>query len=153
MADGKSKLTKAQVQEFKEAFKNFDKNGDGKISCKELRTFLKSVGQDSSDAEVQRIMLRVDHDNSGSIEFQEFLTMMSTEETEKSPATTDQFRDAFREFDKDGNGVITMKEFKKAMAKLGNKLSDKQIKQMIKEVDLDGDGEINYKEFVQMMSK
>ncbi|XP_052105377.1 calmodulin-A-like [Mytilus californianus] len=153
MADGKSKLTKAQVQEFKEAFKNFDKNGDGKISCKELRTFLKSVGQDSSDAEVQRIMIRVDHDNSGSIEFQEFLTMMSTEETEKSPATTDQFRDAFREFDKDGNGVITMKEFKKAMAKVGNKLSDKQIKQMIKEVDLDGDGEINYKEFVQMMSK
>lgn len=49
--------------EFKEAFKNFDKNGDGKISCKELRTFLKSVGQDASDAEVQRIMLRVDHDS------------------------------------------------------------------------------------------
>ncbi|CAG2235454.1 calmodulin-like [Mytilus edulis] len=152
MADVKSKLTKAQVQEFKEAFKNFDKNGDGKISCKELRTFLKSVGQDASDAEVQRIMLRVDHDNSGSIEFQEFLVMMSTETVEEPPATNDQFRDAFREFDKDGNGVITMKEFKKAMAKLGNKLSDKQVKQMIKEVDLDGDGEINYKEFVQMMS-
>ncbi|XP_063428911.1 calmodulin-A-like [Mytilus trossulus] len=152
MADVKSKLTKAQVQEFKEAFKNFDKNGDGKISCKELRTFLKSVGQDASDAEVQRIMLRVDHDNSGSIEFQEFLIMMSTETAPEPPATNDQFRDAFREFDKDGNGVITMKEFKKAMAKLGNKLSDKQVKQMIKEVDIDGDGEINYKEFVQMMS-
>lgn len=38
MAD---KLTEEQVQEFKEAFSLFDKDGDGTISTKELGTGLK----------------------------------------------------------------------------------------------------------------
>jgi Ca2+-binding EF-hand superfamily protein len=36
------------------------------------------------------------------------------------------------------------KEFKKAMAGLGKKLSEKKVKKIMKEVDLDGDGCINY---------
>ncbi len=39
------------------------------------------------------------------------------------------------------------------MQKLGEKLTDKEVKVMIKEADLDGDGEINFKEFVNMMNK
>lgn len=48
--------------EYKDAFRNFDQNGDGKISCKELRTFLKSMGQNPSDADVKKIMTRADKD-------------------------------------------------------------------------------------------
>ena len=57
---------------------------------------------------------------------------------------TEELRRAFKEFDKDGNGVITVKEFKKAMAKVGQKLSEKDVKKMMKDVDEDGDGCINY---------
>ena len=70
--------------------------------------------------------------------------MMTTQNEQKTSKSSVDFREAFREFDKDGNGVITVKEFKKAMAKMGEKLSDKKVKEMIKEVDLDGDGSINY---------
>lgn len=153
MATGLQCLSKDQVQEYKDAFKIFDQNGDGKISCKELRNFLKSMGQNPSDADVHKIMKRADKDNSGSIDFNEFVTMM-TEQAEPPPAKcSDELRAAFKEFDKDGNGIITVKEFKKAMSKMGEKLSEKKIKQMIKEVDMDGDGCINYQEFVAMMSK
>lgn len=36
MADGAEKLTDAQIQEFKEAFALFDKDGDGAL-CAQLR--------------------------------------------------------------------------------------------------------------------
>lgn len=151
-ADGLKHLTKDQVQEYKEAFRNFDQNGDGSISCKELRTFLKSMGQNPSDADVKKIMKRVDKDESGTIDFSEFIVMMSEQTATPSSSSSEDFREAFKEFDKDGNGIITVKEFKKAMAKCGEKMSDKKVKEMMKKVDEDGDGCINYKEFVRMMT-
>ena len=68
-----------------------------------------------------------------------------TEQTEEPlNLCSEQFRKAFNTFDKDGNRLITVKEFKKAMAGLGKKLSEKKVKKIMKEVDLDGDGCINY---------
>lgn len=69
---------------------------------------------------------------------------MSEQTETPSSSTSEDFREAFKEFDKDGNGIITVKEFKKAMAKCGEKMSDKKVKEMMKKVDQDGDGCINY---------
>lgn len=69
---------------------------------------------------------------------------MSEQTETPSSSTSEDFREAFKEFDKDGNGIITIKEFKKAMAKCGEKMSDKKVKEMMKKVDQDGDGCINY---------
>jgi len=45
---------------------------------------------------------------------------MMTEQTEEPlNLCSEQFRIAINTFDKDGNGLITVKEFKKAMAGLG----------------------------------
>lgn len=68
-----------------------------------------------------------------------------TKQTEE-PLTlcSEQFKKAYNAFDKDGNGLITVKEFKKAMAGLGKKLSEKKVKKIMKEVDLDGNECINY---------
>ena len=46
-------LTKEQIQEFKEAFSLFDKDGDGTITTKELQTVMRSLGQNPTDAELQ----------------------------------------------------------------------------------------------------
>jgi Ca2+-binding EF-hand superfamily protein len=51
-----------------------------------------------------------------------------TEQTEEPQnLCSEQFRKVFNTFDKDGNGLITVKEFKKAMAGLGKKLSEKKV--------------------------
>lgn len=41
--------------EIKECFLLFDKDGDGKISCEELGTLIRALGQTPTEAEVNEI--------------------------------------------------------------------------------------------------
>merc|ERR1712233_104878 len=74
MAD---QLTEEQIAEFKEAFSLFDKDGDGTITTKELGTVMRSLGQTPTEAELQDMINEVDADGSGTIDFAEFLSLMS----------------------------------------------------------------------------
>ncbi|KAK6746968.1 hypothetical protein RB195_000301 [Necator americanus] len=65
---------------------------------------------------------------------------------------SEMIREAFRVFDKDGNGVITANEFKYFMVHMGMQFSEEEVEEMMQEVDCDGNGEIDYEEFVKMMS-
>ena len=56
----------------------------------------------------------------------------------------DEIREAFKVFDKDGNGFISAAELRHVMTNLGEKLSDEEVDEMVREADMDGDGQINY---------
>ena len=60
-------------------------------------------------------------------------------------------REAFRIFDKDGNGFITVAEMREAMKNLAEKFTDEEVDGLIAQADTDGDGQVNYEEFVKMM--
>lgn len=95
------------------------------------------------------MMNEVDTDHSGSIEFNEFINMMTKQVSKEQEE--EELKQAFKVFDKDGNGFISAEELEFAMTKIGEKLTKEEVQQMIKEADLDGDGQINYEEFVRMM--
>ena len=63
----------------------------------------------------------------------------------------EEILEAFKVFDKDGNGFISAAELRHIMTNLGEKLTDEEVDEMIREADIDGDGQINYEEFVKMM--
>lgn len=91
----------------------------------------------------------VDVNKSGTIEFDEFLTMMLAKKEETS--REEEIKEAFRLFDKDGNGYISACELRQLMTSLGEKLTDDEVGEMIREADIDGDGQVNYEEFLRMM--
>ena len=93
---------------------------------------------------------KVDSNGNGTIEFSEFLSKMAGKMA-YSPSEKDIY-DAFRVFDKDGNGFISPAELRYVMTKMGQVITDEEVDQMIQEADLDGDGQVNYREFVKMMT-
>ncbi|XP_074503412.1 calmodulin-alpha-like isoform X2 [Sebastes fasciatus] len=139
MAD---QFTEEEIAGYKKAFDVFDHDGNGQITTKELGKAMCSAGQNPTKAELKEIIRAMDTGGNGTIEFQEFLTMI----TRKMKDTHDEegTRELFRDFDKDGSGYITAAEVRQVMAKLGVKLTAEEVDKMIKELDIDGDGRINY---------
>ena len=142
-------LTPKQIADFREAFNVFDKDGDGRIAAKELGTVMRSLGQNLSEAEIQDMMNEVDIGGNGTIEFDEFLYMMSRQLHEGD--TEEEIIDAFRVFDKDGDGKISVEELTHIMKNLGEPLTQEEIDEMIAQADTNKDGIIDYAEFVHMM--
>ncbi|KXJ24804.1 Calmodulin [Exaiptasia diaphana] len=142
-------LTEEQKNELQEAFSLFDKDGSGTISNEELEVVMKSLGQNPSEEELQKMIREVDADGNGEVDFEEFLVMMKTQMQHRDADA--EVREAFRVFDRNGDGSITAMELRSAMASLGEKLSDDELAEMMREADLDGDGVINFEEFVHMI--
>ena len=143
----KYKLTEEQVEEYREAFEIFDKDGSGTITVEELRQVIVSLGQKCSLKQAKDMIAEVDTDKNETIEFDEFVQMM----LKKRGDPKDELFEAFKTFDKNGDGKISHSELKEVMKNMGSEMDDAEIDQMISAADTDGDHEISFEEFKKMM--
>ena len=91
----------------------------------------------------------IDTDKNDSIDFNEFLQLMR--KRMRDTDTEEELVEAFKVFDRDGNGLISHAELKMVMKQIGEKYDDDQIAEIIKAGDKDNDGFLNYDEFIRMM--
>jgi len=143
-------LSSDQIEEFKEAFKLFDMDGDGGITAKELLTTMRMLGQNPTEAEIEEVMSVVDMDGSRSIDQPEFFRLMAMPLVERD--TEEEFIQAFEVFDKNKTGKLGKEELGIILGNLGEKLTEEEVDEILREADTDGDGAINYAEFVEMMT-
>jgi calcium-dependent protein kinase len=62
--------------------------------------------------------------------------------------------EAFREFDKDNSGYITVDEFRNVLSESGEAtMSEQEINEMIAKVDKNSDKKIKYPEFIELMKE
>ena len=97
-----------------------------------MRTF----GQEPTESELYDMVRDVDIDKNGTIDFEEFLAMMSKRMTNRDE--DEEIREAFRIFDQDGNGFITLEELEAVMIKLGENLTKDELAAMMHEVGVHG---------------
>lgn len=55
-----------------------------------------------------------------------------------------ELREAFRLYDKEGNGYITTEVFRDILHELDDKLSPEELDLMIEEIDADGSGTLDF---------
>merc|ERR1719229_1907489 len=144
-------LTEEQKQEIREAFDLFDTDGSGSIDAKELKVAMRALGFEPKKEEIKKMISDIDKDGSGTIDFSEFLEMMTTKMSEKD--SREEILKAFRLFDDDETGFITLKNLRRVAKEIGENMADEELQEMIEEADRDGDGQVSEEEFLRMMKK
>lgn len=144
-------ITEEQKQEIKEAFDLFDTDKIGAIDYHELKVAMRALGFDVRKQEVIGLMKEYDRDNTGRIEYPDFLEIMTQKIADRNP--TEEIYKAFKLFDDDNSGFISLKNLRKIAKELGENLSDDELQAMIDEFDKDADGQISEEEFLNIMKQ
>ena len=112
---------------------------------------MRALGFEPKKEEVKRIIADIDREGRGVIEFQDFLDVMTVKMAERDPR--EEILKAFRLFDDDNSGKISLRNLKRVARELGETMTDDELQEMIDEADRDGDGEIGEEEFIRIMKK
>ena len=147
----RAELSDDQRQEIKEAFELFDTDKTGTIDYHELKVAMRALGFDVKKQEVLAIMRDFDRDGAGQIEYPDFLEIMTTKISERDPV--EEILKAFKLFDEDTTGRISLRNLRRVARELGENLNDDELQAMIDEFDKDGDGEISENEFLSIMKQ
>ncbi|PRP74842.1 calmoduline [Planoprotostelium fungivorum] len=142
-----NKLDEEQLDEFKEAFAEFDKNNDGRVNGKELQALMRHMGTIQSDAETVEMMRECG--GGETIDCNGFLTWMGNRMSDNHDES--DLIQAFKAFDKEGNGQISIPELRFVLCTLGEKLDDEAVDTMLNQADSTGSGVVIYESFVRNM--
>lgn len=141
-------IPEEKLDEYREAFRLFDKDNSGTISVHEIGRIMKNMGNEMTEDELKDMIGDLDTDGSGEINFDEFVTLMRRTEVHEELSEEEAVIRAFKTFDKDNNGWLSCEEFKHILMNLGNKFTEEETLEIFNEADLDHDGRIDYVEFV-----
>jgi calcium-dependent protein kinase len=120
------------------------------LTYDEIKFLLSKELGDTKAEELVKTLLKADTNNSGKIDYSEFITMA---QQKANILTKDNLDMTFNALDANGNGKLSVEELKEAFEAGGNRRSEKFWKDFIKEIDKDGDGEISRSEFEEGMLK
>ena len=144
-------LLDSEIAELKNVFISLDTNGDGSLAISEIKSALEKAGI-VLPSDMDELMREVDSDGSGCVDYMEFIAATMDRKLYNQREVCWR---AFKMFDRDGNGTISIAEFAKVLQddSVKKNLGEDKVAEMVKEFDLNGDGEIDFEEFMAMMQK
>ncbi|ESZ92392.1 2-methylcitrate dehydratase-like protein [Sclerotinia borealis F-4128] len=146
----------------------------GNITIEEFGRVMKQSGQNPSEEELAQIIKEVDLDNDGTINFDEFIAMMTGRTRQKEEDSTlgendsradsapipvsselddpeEEWKSAWREFDHSLKSSVTSAQLRQILGNLGETISDAEIDNVIMK-SVDAEEKISYSEFVEFMN-
>ncbi|KRT86055.1 HLH domain-containing protein [Oryctes borbonicus] len=147
-------ISKEQMRMLQTTFNSFDLEKKGSIPVEMIGQILDMLGHQQTSDELAAIILEIDEDQNGFVDFEEFAHLAArflAEEEEDTEAILRELKDAFRIYDKEGLGFITTDLLREILKELDDKITPTDLDQMIEEIDADGSGTVDWDEFKTMM--
>uniref|UniRef100_A0A3P9DGI1 Calcium binding protein 1 n=1 Tax=Maylandia zebra TaxID=106582 RepID=A0A3P9DGI1_9CICH len=110
------------------------------------------MGYMPTEMELIELSQQINMNLGGHVDFEDFVELMGPKLLAETADMIGikELKDAFREFDTNGDGAISTSELRDAMRKL---LGQQEVEDILRDVDLNGDGLVDFEEFVRMMSR
>ena len=135
---------------YTKIFKLYDEDNDGYVDLSFLGEMMRSAGAIFLDSELEKPMEKLRTNNGADLftlnDYQELCA-----EFTKNEDTVEDLIEAFKFWDSDGSGKITVDEIRQALTTLGDVLSEDEINALIKEADPTDIGVIDYEYYSKIL--
>lgn len=143
MAKSERAFSENDMDDYKETFNMFDKVGDGKIQSTQVADICRALGWNPTNAAVKKCT--AGEDDYHRFSFEEVLPMMK-DISNCDVGTIDDFMEALKVFDKEGQGTMSGAELRHVLTSLGEKLTDEEMELLMVGQE-NPQGEVNYEDF------
>lgn len=140
-------ISQEEIEELRGIFEKLDENKDGKLSKEELIQVY-SEFDEALPIDMEKIIDECDIDGNGFIDYSEFLTATLNWQ---NCLSKDRLKAAFKSYDLDGNGKISVNEL--SLAFKGTGIGSEMILEAVSQVDKNNDGEIDFEEFEEFIKR
>jgi len=144
-----------EIKRLTDAFNHFDKGQRGFIPFSEFDALWRCIGQNPTEAELK--IIKDAKDERGVFDLPTFLDICENPLFMKETLKPDHLTEAFRTFDKDGTGKMSVPQLRYMLQYLGDPLdeaeADKFVEDAIAQADKEGTGEIDYEVLVEWLFK
>jgi len=151
-----TELSKGEIEDIKEVFDLFDfwDGRDGLVDACKVGEFLRCCGMNPTNENVDK--------NGGTkkmgekqYKFEELLPIYQAAALIKDSGTFADFMEAFKTFDREGQGLISSAEVRHVLTALGERLTDDDVDLIVKftGIEEDLDGNVKYEDFIKRVMK
>ena len=147
-------MSKKNIQEerqklMNEIFDLYDTEHTGFVDIKDSLKMLAAMGKVLEPEDENDFMMVADPNKEGVISKQNFFKGVEGLFTIPNDYLT-EIKQAFEFFDKNNNGKISCRDFKKILVKLSKEYTEQEAEELCKTLDLNSDGEININDFINL---
>lgn len=151
-AEGLPALTQTEIEDAREVFDLFDfwDGRDGVVEAAKVGDVIRCLNLNPT--------MELIYKNGGAkkfgerqYKFEEFLPIYQSILKEKDTGTFADFNEAFKTFDREGQGYISAAEMRHVLRSLGEQLTEDLVDQIFKscDVQIDNDGNMKYEDFIR----
>jgi len=145
-------LDASDIEDVKEVFDLFDfwDGRDGLVDGVKIGDLLRCCGLNPTNAIVNQNG-GCEKEGVKQYKFEEILPIYQAVSKETDTGTFADFMEAFKTFDREGQGFISAAELRHVIANLGERLTDEEVENILKWTDTveDLDGNLKYEEFIK----
>lgn len=146
-------LDREEVAEVARTFDMFDKDGSEKIGAGAFQGLMSTMGTTLDGRNAQHPIIKtISKDDDGQVSKEEFLQWYANEIGKHDGLSMkERARFVFQMFDKDGNGDVSVTEFKEILDALNTNFSVDEVGELVNELDHHDRGVLREKEFQYLL--